>query len=96
MERENQRVRITKRLLKEKLEELLMLKPINRITVKDLCQEAGINRSTFYQHYSDQYELLGEIESDIIGQTEEFISEVVGRAIAPYEFIPDEKTEINL
>ncbi|MDF1494971.1 adenylosuccinate lyase [Caproiciproducens sp. CPB-2] len=29
-------------------------------------------------------------------QTEEFISEVVGRAIAPYEFVPDEKTEINL
>jgi Adenylosuccinate lyase len=29
-------------------------------------------------------------------QTEEFIDEVVGRAIAPYEFVPDEKTEINL
>ena len=29
-------------------------------------------------------------------QTEEFIDEVVGRAIAPYEFVPDEKAEINL
>ncbi|MBW7573502.1 adenylosuccinate lyase [Caproiciproducens faecalis] len=29
-------------------------------------------------------------------QTEEFISEVVSKAIAPYEFVPDEKTEINL
>ena len=29
-------------------------------------------------------------------QTEEFISEVVGKAIKQYDFIPDEKTEINL
>lgn len=76
MEKENQRVRLTKLLLKEKLEQALMEKPINRVTVKEICQAADINRSTFYQHYADQYELLGEIESDIILKTGEFISKI--------------------
>lgn len=76
MEKENQRVRLTKLLLKDKLKELLTEKPINRVTVKKICQAAEINRSTFYQHYSDQYALLGDIESDIIKQTDEFIDKI--------------------
>ncbi len=76
MEKENQRVRLTKLLLKDKLKELLTKKPINRVTVKEICQVAEINRSTFYQHYSDQYALLDDIESDIIKQTDEFIDKI--------------------
>ena len=76
MDGENQRVRITKLLLKETLEELLKQKPITRITVKEICSSAGINRSTFYQHYADQYALLGEIEDDIIRQADEFIGKI--------------------
>jgi AcrR family transcriptional regulator len=76
MEDENQRVRLTKMLLKEELSRLLTEKPINRVTVKELCAGAGINRSTFYQHYPDQYALLEDIETDIILRTDEFISRI--------------------
>lgn len=45
---------------------LLKEKPISSITIKELCAEADINRSTFYAHYSDQYDLLHQIEEEII------------------------------
>lgn len=41
---------------------LLRDKPINRISITELCREAGIHRSTFYLHYNDQYALMREIE----------------------------------
>ena len=64
---DNQRVRLTKRLLKEALISLMQTTPFDRITVKKLCEEAGINRTTFYLHYTDTNKLLTEIEDDLIG-----------------------------
>ena len=76
MENENQRVRLTKMLLKNQLQALLLQKPIGRVSVKELCQGAGVNRSTFYQHYADPYALLGDLEDDIIFRTAEFIGRI--------------------
>lgn len=76
MESENQRVRLTKMLLKNQLQALLLQKPIGRVSVKELCQGAGVNRSTFYQHYADPYALLGDLEDDIIFRTAEFIGRI--------------------
>ena len=41
-------------------------KPLERITVKELCESAQINKSTFYSHYIDIYDLSEQIENDII------------------------------
>lgn len=60
------RVRLTKRILKEALIEELQKKTLPQVTVKMLCDKAGINRSTFYSHYEDLRGLLHEIETDII------------------------------
>lgn len=35
---------------------------VNQITVKAICEKVGINRSTFYTHYIDIYDLLNKIE----------------------------------
>lgn len=72
-EKENRRVRLTKTMLKNSLIELLQKQPINRITVKDICENADVNRSTFYVYYSDQYALLTEIEDEIIIKTKEYV-----------------------
>lgn len=64
MSKTNQRVSITKRLLKEGLLRLLEKKTINKISVSELCQEAEINRSTFYRHYETPRDVLEEITSD--------------------------------
>ena len=65
MERENQRIAITKRLLKESLLRLLKDKDADSISVTELCREAGINRATFYRHYGIPGDLLLEIQKDL-------------------------------
>lgn len=65
---ENRRVRMTKRLLKEAMLELLEQRPIERITVTDVCRSADVNRSTFYAYYADVAALMLEIENDVLGQ----------------------------
>lgn len=50
MEKNNQRVVLTKRLFKEGLLRLLENKGMDEISVAELCRESGINRATFYRH----------------------------------------------
>lgn len=66
MEKENQRVALTKRLLQEGLLRLLSRKELDRINITELCAEAGINRVTFYRHYTCPHEILMEIERDLL------------------------------
>lgn len=65
---ENRRVRMTKRLLKEAMLELLEQRPIERITITDVCRRADVNRSTFYAYYTDVAALMLEIENDVLEQ----------------------------
>ena len=64
--KENQRTRLTKRLLRESLLELLAEKPVERITVKELCEVAELNRSTFYAYYQDVPDLYYEMGNELV------------------------------
>lgn len=64
--KENQRTRLTKRLLRESLLELLEEKPVERITVKELCEAAELNRSTFYAYYQDALSLYYEMGNELV------------------------------
>ena len=50
----------TARLMDEALLILLEKKDIEYITIKEICNKAGVNRSTFYLHYENIYDLLAE------------------------------------
>ena len=63
-----QRRTLTKRLIREAMLELLKTKNIQKISVRELCDAAGINRTTFYNHYNDTYEVLAEIETYFLEQ----------------------------
>lgn len=65
-ERKDLRYNRTDRLLQEALLELLKVKPVEKITIKDLTDRAAINRCTFYHHYQDIYDLLERIEDEIM------------------------------
>ena len=52
------RVIKTKNNLYQTLIELMSDMPFEEIKVSDICDKALVNRSTFYSHYSDKYELL--------------------------------------
>lgn len=66
MKNEDTRVQYTKKVLKDALLRLLKSKPINKITIKELCEEAGLNRGTFYLHYYEPNDVLKEIEEEFV------------------------------
>ena len=64
MIREDRRIQYTKKVLKESFMELLKEKPVNKITVMELCALADINRVTFYKYYLDIYDLLKQMKAE--------------------------------
>ena len=63
---ENRRVRMTKRLMKDALLELLDKKDLANISVTAVCEAADVHRSTFYNYYTDPADLLRDIERDFL------------------------------
>ena len=63
---ENRRVRMTKRLMKEALLELLEKDELVNISVTDICKTADVHRSTFYNYYTDPADLLRDTEQDFL------------------------------
>lgn len=59
--KEDRRTQVTKQLLRASLIELMDKKPIEKISITELCNKAGINRGTFYLHYDIPYDILTEI-----------------------------------
>ena len=60
------RVEKTERGIKNAFIELRSRKPLEKITVKELCELAYINKSTFYSHYKDIYELSDSMEEEVV------------------------------
>ncbi len=67
---ENQRVRLTKSLLKNALTDMLKEKELVKISVRELCDIAEINRTTFYKYYGSQFDLFTEMEEDLFLEIE--------------------------
>ena len=63
--KEDQRVRLSRQLLRSALIVLLKEKNINKISVREICDAAEINRTTFYKHYGNPYDLLEDIENSL-------------------------------
>lgn len=72
-EKTDRRVKYTKMVLKESLTKLMQDKPISRITIKELCDNADINRATFYAHYNNQFDLLKKVEEEIIDDINSYL-----------------------
>lgn len=87
------RTRVTKLLIRRAFLDLLRQKPIQSITVKELCAQAGINRGTFYSHYTDIYDLLGQMEAGFQKELEGLLSGQEGDPVkvttSIYQFLKD-------
>lgn len=79
----DKRARRTRGLIKQVFMAQLKEKPIERITVTELCRIADINRSTFYQYYGDVYMLLEEVEADFLEQADQVIEEIIADTVTP-------------
>lgn len=71
--------RYTRMVLQDSLIELMKEKPISKITIKELCEHADINRTTFYAHYTDQYDLLRKIEDETLAWAKEMLTTLQGK-----------------
>ena len=58
----DRRIETTKKNIRRALVRLSAAKPYPEITVKELCEAADINRTTFYVHYKNTREVLEDIE----------------------------------
>lgn len=66
--KDNRSTRRTRSAIRESMTEMLAVKPIGKITVQELIDKANICRTTFYAHYEDIYDLLSEVENDILSE----------------------------
>ena len=73
-EKTDRRIRRTRTLLTNALILLLKTKSFHDITVKELCETADINRGTFYLHYDDIYDMMGQLEIEIVTRFEEVLA----------------------
>lgn len=67
----DRRVIKTKKAIRNAFAKLLSEKDMNDITIKDIADVADINRKTFYNYYNGVYQLINEIEDEIVGSLEE-------------------------
>jgi AcrR family transcriptional regulator len=63
---------LTEKAIKASALKLLNEKPLNQITIKDITEDCGINRNSFYYHFRD---LPSLIETMVLEQAEEIIAE---------------------
>lgn len=54
-------------------------KPIEKISIRELSEKAGYNRSTFYQYFKDIYDLFYQIEDDMVHYMKEIIGQHIGK-----------------
>ena len=71
----DRRVRATKLSLRTALLSMLRELPLEKITVSALCQRAAVGRGTFYTHYRDCADLLGQIEGELYAQLRELLEQ---------------------
>lgn len=80
----------TARTMDIALLELLEKKDLSYITVKEICEKAGVNRSTFYLHYETINDLLGECSEYI---NEQFLKYMKEHGLTAESFIDGLKNE---
>ena len=74
MKKIDTRVQYTKEMFHRALLNLMETKPINKISIKELCEAASLNRGTFYLHYTEPQDILTEIEDSFIEENMSFLT----------------------
>ena len=69
------RVRLTHQMLIEAFLQLRREKPLRKITVRELCERAGVGRGTFYAHFLDVYDLNEKLETHLLNEFTQMLKE---------------------
>ena len=71
---EDLRVQRTRKLLQQALFEITVEKGFAAVTVRDITNRARVNRSTFYRHYLDKYDLLNQYLDELHARMAEAVA----------------------
>ena len=93
----DKRRRKTRKAIKTSLIKLMSEKDLSDITITEIAEEAEINRKTFYAHYRDIYDILDEIENDLIEKVFRILNnaDVLKSMYNPYPLLRELTGEIN-
>jgi len=73
--KEDRRVRRTKKLIMQGLCRLMRDKNVNDITVRELADECDINRGTFYLYYKDVFDMMEQLENELLNRLNTVLDE---------------------
>lgn len=92
----DKRCRKTRKAIKTSLIKLMGDKDISNITITEIANDADINRKTFYAHYRDLYDILDEIENDMIKQLFHILdnADIMKIMYNPYPLLKELTTEL--
>ena len=74
--KEDLRIRRTRKLVQDALMTLTVESGFDAVTVTDICERAMINRTTFYRHYEDKFDLLSKYMEDLYQMLDEPQAEI--------------------
>lgn len=77
----------TKRAIKQAFTEAIVEKGIDRLSVTDVARRAGVNRGTFYLHYTDKYDLLHKLENETLEELGEILFREDGPVTDPRDLV---------
>ena len=75
---------------------LLQEKPIEKVTVTEICRSAEINRTTFYKYYDNPYDLMEKLQSEFLAQLEQKLITQSATDLRPAFQIVLEEAQENL
>ncbi|MEC0111188.1 TetR/AcrR family transcriptional regulator [Paenibacillus taichungensis] len=79
MKKQDPRIQRTRQNIMNGFMRLIREKDFSDITIADITQEAEINRSTFYYHFVDKYDLIDVIQKEVL--TKEIFNEVASQQV---------------
>lgn len=81
----DRRVKYTRMVLNESLIRFMEKKDVTKITVKEICQDADVNRSTYYAHFADPFEQLTKLKEELLYDVAEYSKTIDTRQLPARE-----------
>ena len=100
---QDRRAKRTATQIKETMFDFMQKKAIHEITVSEICKSCQINRATFYDHYRDVFDLVQDMEHDVLLALEGLMESVSPEEMAPevvshlfFAFLAEHRESLNL
>lgn len=100
---QDRRARRTASQIRETMFSFMETTPVHRISVSDICKSCQINRATFYDHYRDVFDLVQDMENEMLLEIGTLMEAVSPEGTAPEEvsrrffaFLSDHRRKLQL